>query len=209
MRRPLSPLAGGLILIFGMVLGGGSNGDEPSPTLPEANDCGTIALYQFLQIESRPTTWNGIVAQLGQPPRAGHSLRELRDVACHFGLELAGTRLEMAKQQPLDRLAIFFVKRGIAGHFFIVRPVGTTGKLVQILDGVEPPEVMDCTELTNLPGWTGLALMPRRMSWSRLSILLLLGGVSLELLRRIVPWFWRARGLRPNQGMPVAWGDRA
>ncbi len=146
-------------------IGFAETGDLPSAPA-ETMDCGTLALTQLLEIEARPSDWNLVAARLGPTPRGGHSMSELRDVASQLGLTLSGVQL-MLQQQPLDRPALVMVKRRDAGHYLVIRPVGTTRQLVQILDGVQAPEIMDVTELVALPGWTGLALIPHRIGWSR------------------------------------------
>ena len=65
-----------------------------------------------------------------------------------------------------DRPAIAFLERDGHGHYAVVRPVGHSGKLVQIIDAAEgDPIVMDATDLYALRQWTGLALVPRRPNW--------------------------------------------
>ena len=58
------------------------------------------------------------------------------------------------------------MKRTQHGHFLVIRPVGHTGKLVQIVDSLQSPEVIDKSVLLASPEWTGLALVPGRISWT-------------------------------------------
>jgi hypothetical protein len=48
----------------------------------------------------------------------------------------------------------------------VIRPVGHSGKLVQVLDPNRDPEVLDADRLERSRSWTGLALVPRRSSRS-------------------------------------------
>lgn len=145
---------------------GGERGDDVPNKIP---NCGAIALYQLCQIEQNRASWETVCSRLGQPPKAGYSMKELRDAAQGLGMELSGVKLEMTTR-PLDRPGVFFIKRGDEGHFLVIRPVGFTRKMVQVLDGVQTPEVIDASKLESLPGWTGLALLPKRSRWFNLTI---------------------------------------
>jgi hypothetical protein len=59
-----------------------------------------------------------------------------------------------------------FLARGRHGHYVVLRPVGHTGKLVQVLDPNEEPVVLDAARLYASPEWTGLALVPARPNWT-------------------------------------------
>ena len=56
--------------------------------------------------------------------------------------------------------SIAFLGDGGHGHYLVLRPIGHTGRLVQLLDPNEAPVVMDVEGLQRLPRWTGLALVP-------------------------------------------------
>lgn len=56
----------------------------------------------------------------------------------------------------------------------VVRPVGHTGKLVQVLEANTIPVIVDAKDLFSSPEWTGLALVPSRPNWPAR----ILGGVS-------------------------------
>ncbi|SRR5579883_734504 len=128
-------------------------------------DCGTLALDHLLRLEGRPISLDRLEAALGPlTPAAGPSFRELRAAARRVGLRLDAVVLPK-KQSAINGPALLFVKSGREGHFIVVRPVGHTGRLLQIIDGESSPEVADADRLFDAPGWTGLALIPHRPNY--------------------------------------------
>lgn len=127
-------------------------------------DCGVLALHTLLALEGRETTLGTIEAALPPSPVGGYSLAQLQDAARTCGLSLDGLQLARGKRAP-DRPALLHLKRGPHGHFVVVRPVGHSGQLVQVLDVAEEPFVTDAAEISASPEWTGLALVPRRRAW--------------------------------------------
>ena len=91
-------------------------------------------------------------------------MAELRDAARSFGLTLTGVKFSQSSRAP-DRPALVFLKQDDHGHFLIVRPVGHSGKLIQIIDSVGDPIVVDAVNLYASPQWTGLVLIPVRPHW--------------------------------------------
>lgn len=130
----------------------------------DVNDCGTLALYSLLHIEGRPIDLRTLANRLSSPGQDGHSMKALRDTARMSGLELRGVQL---KKDPraIDRPMLVYLKEGGHGHYIVIRPVGHTGTLVQIIDSNRPLEIMDKVDLVASPIWTGLALVPRRANW--------------------------------------------
>lgn len=126
------------------------------------HDCGATALAILLRFEGQAATLGQVEAVLPPATPRGHSLAELRDAARALGLRLEGVRLRPAEVLELDRPMIVHLQRGEVGHYVAVRPVGHTGKLVQLLDNVRDPEVMDASLLLSAREWTGLALVPHR-----------------------------------------------
>lgn len=118
-------------------------------------DCGTLALYHILSLEGRPASLVKIGSHLPRMPPDGYSMKELRDAARACGLYLSGVRLQDPIRE-LDRPAIVFLKQG---HYVVVRPVGHTGKIVQVLDGTESCGMVDKNVLFASPNWSGLVLM--------------------------------------------------
>jgi len=158
-------------------------------------DCGPLGLYSLLRLEGRPTDLRDIKRHLPSPPPGGHSMRDLRVAAHARGLCLTGVLLEKV-DKAIDRPMLVLMKRGAHGHFQVIRPIGHTGNLVQVIDSTRPLEVMDKSDLLMSPGWTGLALVPSRPNWS---FLIAGGGVIVAGLvcfaRRVFP---RPRALRPG-----------
>ncbi|MGC8642608.1 MAG: cysteine peptidase family C39 domain-containing protein [Isosphaeraceae bacterium] len=124
-------------------------------------DCGTLALHMLLAIEGIPTDIAALESRLPPPGPEGHSMAELRGAAGSIGLRLSGERLSL-ETPPLDRCALVLVQRGVHGHFVLVRPVGHSGKLVQVIDPATEPRVVEAADLVAAPGWTGMALLPYR-----------------------------------------------
>ena len=113
-------------------------------------------------------------------------MKELKDAAAHLGLRLRGVSLP---REPgvIDRPILAFLQGKSHGHFVVVRPTGHTGHLVQIIDDVGDPRVIDSTRLFAEPWWTSTALVPPRTNWSPIFILCgLLPLVGLTGLRRKV-----------------------
>ena len=135
--------------------------DGPIQANPAPLDCGMVALFHLLRLEGFSVELPRVESRLPASPRGGNSMKDLRLAARAFGMELTG--VAMPKDgRAIDRPIIMFLKRGPHGHFLVVRPVGHTGKLVQVIDSVAPPAVIDKAELSASPEWTGLALVPDR-----------------------------------------------
>lgn len=124
-------------------------------------DCGTLSLYTLLRLAGKPTDLARISSHLPKPSSAGPSMQELRDAARDLGLELTGVKLPDSGRFEVDH-AIVHLDRGDHGHFVVVRPVGHTGKVVQVFDSVRDPIAVEIDDLRKTPDWTGLALVPIR-----------------------------------------------
>ena len=175
---------GGMLASIAVVLGlasfGGAadeSGDDP------AIDCGPAALLALGAVEGRPIDYDRIAARLPQR-REGHSMRELRDVARSFGLTLDGGYVGK-DLRLIDRPMLAFIhdKGEKIDHFLVVRPVGHTGRLAQVIDSNGPPRVLDKAEIVASSQWTGVVLLPRRTNWVALSGATLLGAAGLLGLR--------------------------
>jgi Peptidase C39 family len=139
-----------------------SPGDSPRA------DCGTVALYLLLHAEGRVGSLRAVQSLLPGAASEGHSMGDLRDGARAFGLALQGVGLPK-EDRAIDRPMIVFLKRVQVGHFVFLRPVGPTGKLVQVVDPPFATAVMDKADLFAMPEWTGLALVPsgeHRLWWA-------------------------------------------
>jgi ABC-type bacteriocin/lantibiotic exporter with double-glycine peptidase domain len=156
------------------------------PATPGPGDCGTLALYHLLHLEGRPIDFDRIELMLGAPTPEGHSFRELREAASSFGLKLDAVALRK-QLSAIRHAALVFVKSDRQGHFVVVRPVGHTGRLVQVLDGDRPPVVIDAERLFASPSWTGLALITHRPNYLVISAICLTGACI------VVYWFSKRR----------------
>ena len=137
------------------------------PATPEPWDCGAKSLYHLLRLEGRPTELDRLLGILGPSSSTGRSFLSLRKAARECGLNLEAVALP--KTPPsLNGPALAFIKGESEGHFLVVRPVGHTGRLVQVIDGDREPVVLDAESLFASPSWTGLALVPRRTNWAAL-----------------------------------------
>jgi len=155
LRRHLVPF----VLLFASSAGGTGWSREMPP--PDAVDCGAKCLYVMLNLEGRPTGLDAILGRLPLAGPEGHSLLQLRETAHDLGLNLAGFRRPAPGLAP-DRPLIALIRRGGAGHFVVVRPVGHTGRLVQVIDPEAQTDIIDEDQLTRSPEWTGLGLERKR-----------------------------------------------
>lgn len=157
-------LVTGLLLVLGML-----SRASDSTTIPTSNgeeyDCGVRAMFLVCRLEGKQTNLVSIAKSLPAPNPGGHSMKELRDEARKRGVPLRGVKLRPGERPSGP--SIVYLGDGGHGHFIVVRPVGHTGKLVQVLDPNLPPEVMDREDLERLPRWTGLALVPDPPNWPR------------------------------------------
>lgn len=148
----------------------------PAASTAESFDCGTAALYQLLWLEGLPLPLIDVAGSLPAPRPAGFSMLELQAAARKCGLRLRGVQLGSSTRTP-DRPLLIYLHRGPHGHFVVIRPVGWSGKLVQIIDPGNGSDVLDLEILAATPEWTGLALSPERADWRRV----ILGGLLAAL----------------------------
>jgi Peptidase C39 family len=165
-RMPLQPFFGYAWIVGAVLMLSGavqerelvpSSADDETPSGSIA--CGPASLAAWFRLEGHTVTLDEINSSL--PSKGKHSLAELRDTARRFGFSLRGERIGL-DNWPLDRPALTHLNRNGAGHFVVVRPVGHTGKLVQVLDHVSDVQVVDASKLLSSSEWTGAALVPFR-----------------------------------------------
>ncbi len=163
---------------------------------PPTEDCGTLAVAALLHVEGRQADLARVAAGLPTPrPAEGYSLGELRDASRRSGLDLRGVRFLDRDRRP-DRPALVHLRRGDHGHYVVIRPVGHTARLVQILDPPREPRVIDYATLSRSPEWTGFGLIPSRPPWAAragIAVALTAGGAALA---------WR-RGARHSRLHPA------
>ena len=139
------------------------NASAAGPDETTTLDCGVNALFVLVRLEGRPVTVDRVLSAL--PPRhpRGYSMAELVAAARSLGLGLEGVQFYKGSR-ALDRPAIAFVKDARGGHYAVLRPVGTTGKMVQVLDPPQVPWIADYEKVFSAKSWTGRILI-RRDPW--------------------------------------------
>ena len=169
-------------------------------------DCGTIALYTFLRLNGMPTKLSTLETRLSSPHPEGYSMLELRNAARSCGLNCDGVRMPKNDRQPASAI-LAFLRLGGHGHFVVVRPIGHTGKLVQVLNLNRSPEVLDAIDLYSSPEWTGLALIPSRPNWlSRIGWALGAGSLAIGFGGWLAKHGRRGRGQtleQPHDALPA------
>ncbi len=136
-------------------------------------DCGVNALFLLLRLEGRPVTLDRMELALPPQHKEGYSMSELAAAARSLGLDLDGVRFAKG-DRALERPAIAFLQDAKGGHFAVLRPVGTTGTMVQVLDPPHSPWITDYDRLFAAKPWTGRVLLPRgprlvRYAWPLLA----------------------------------------
>ena len=172
---------------------GTSGADGTAAGRAQPPDCGLIALYTLMRLENFQIGPADLLRRLPAPPPSGWSLEELRAAASASGFGLRGVLLNR-RESAIDRPMLAFIKLGSHGHFLVVRPVGHTGRLAQIIDSQDSSKVVDKSFLIGAEGWTGLALVPDPFPWLRRGTLglvafLTAGFVSYVFLKRRSPEF--------------------
>jgi hypothetical protein len=123
-------------------------------------DCGVNALFLLHRLEGRPVTVEQLLSKLPAHDPEGYSMAELAAASEALGLGLEGVRFAKGDPNP-DRPAIAFVKNARGGHFTVLRPVATTGAMVQVIDPPAPPWITDYDRLFVDGLWTDRILIPR------------------------------------------------
>ncbi|MDR3623391.1 MAG: cysteine peptidase family C39 domain-containing protein [Paludisphaera borealis] len=123
-------------------------------------DCGVNALFLLHRLEGRPVAVEQLLSKLPAHNPEGYSMAELAAASEALGLGLEGVRFAKGDPHP-DRPAIAFVKNARGGHFTVLRPVGTRGTMVQVIDPPAPPWVTDYDRLFIDGLWTNRILIPR------------------------------------------------
>ena len=141
-------------------------------------DCGVNALFVLLHLEGRPISFDRLESAL--PPRRpdGYSMTELAGAAWSLGLPLDGVKF-MKGDKPLGRPAIAFFQNARGGHFAVLRPVGTTGTMVQVIDPPHVPLITDYDRILGSKGWTGRILLSGPPWYKRRSTFSAVAGVCL------------------------------
>ncbi len=182
-RQPVSPHLGpAVVLGVALALVPTSGAQTAGPGQETQLDCGANAeLFILLQIEGAPVNLDRLEAVLPPRRRDGYSMAELADAVRSLGLSLEGVRFVQG-DKALDRIAIAFTKDSKGGHFLVLRPVGTTGTMVQVIDPPHAPQVIDYDRLLESRAWTGRILLPRDAWPVRYAVPLVLAGLCVPLV---------------------------
>ena len=152
----VAPIIGCLLNLSIVVQAGQQR--STAPDKPELYECGVLSLYTFLRLNNVAVKLQDLDDVINPSQTDGHTLKELRDAGKKFGLRLIGVHLR--KGQTISAPVIIYFKSGRHGHYAVLRPVGHTGKLVQLMDTLAPvPEVSDFSVVTSRTDWTGICLM--------------------------------------------------
>jgi hypothetical protein len=111
-----------------------------------------------MRLKGIPSSFERLRLAASTPGEHGQSLLDIKNLAARHGVDLLPVQLGPAIDGPL----ILHLNRPPRGHFVVIRPVGHTGKLVQVIDGARDPVVLDLEALRQLDEWSGYALIPRR-----------------------------------------------
>jgi hypothetical protein len=160
-------------------------------------DCGVNALFVLLNLEGHPSSVDQLLSALPAPQPAGYSMAELAAAARSRGLPLDGVRLAKGDPSPV-RPVIAFLNDPRGGHFAVLRPVGTTRTMVQVIDPPSAPWIADLDRVVGSKNWTGKILTPRA-PWIRRAAPAALSLTAASLL--IVVAFQFLRSLRHSPGM--------
>jgi len=146
-------------LVFILALSCAVNARAAGPEETTKFDCGANALFILLHLEKLPVTFDDLESVL--PPRApeGYSMLELSAAASSLGLSLQGVRFGKG-DKALNRPAIVFLQDAKGGHFAVLRPVGTTGPMVQVIDPPRAPWIADYERVFAARSWTSRVLIP-------------------------------------------------
>jgi ABC-type bacteriocin/lantibiotic exporter with double-glycine peptidase domain len=164
---------------------------DPTAEQLDSLDCGWLSLYYLLRLEGYPAAATEALKDFVSLASRRRSLGEIRELARKLGMSLVGVKLPSGPRAP-DRPSLCFMNRLPHGHFIVIRPVGHSGRLVQVFDGIDAPVVMDAATLYASREWTGLALVPERPNWpARIagaitvaSVLALVATILVPRLRR-------------------------
>lgn len=164
----------GVTLLVALAVGSPCRAAEEKARL----ECGIYSLYVLLRLEGLGADYGSLRAALPVTNPAGHSMAELRDAAATFGLGLDGRQLARGVG-AVDRPMIAYLGGGSKGHFVVIRPVGTTGSMVQVIDPPRSPWIGDLDQIATHKRWTGRVLVPSAVPTGRLATI---GALALSSL---------------------------
>jgi len=144
-------------------------------------DCGVNSLFIVLRLAGHPVDLDRVKSALPSRHPDGYSMGELAKASLSLGVPMDGVRFGKG-DAPLRRPSIAFLIGDRGGHFIVLRPVGTTGTMVQLIDPPNAPQIMDYDRVLATRAWTGRLLLPRGPWVVHNVIPLLTGAAGLILL---------------------------
>ena len=165
-----------------------------SPRAVEADetiqyDCGVNSLFILFRLEGRPVTLDQLMSSMPLRRPEGYSMAELSAAGNSFGLGLEGVRFAKG-DKALNRPAIAFFQDKKGGHFVVLRPVGATGTMVQVIDPPHAPQIMDYDRILSAKPWTGRILIPRE-PWPVPHAIPLVVALCSVVFFTCAHWQWR------------------
>jgi hypothetical protein len=161
--------------------------------------CAVEALYLYLQTVSREVPLRKLASEFSPPNRGGHSMYEIARVARRHGVGLTGIALK-GRSRTLREPMIAYLKRSDHSHFVVLRPIGTSGELVQVLDPSGGIRSVDYDAFQKIAGWTGMVLVRTKPSLFLRATPWLISSVVGVLVARGVVAMVRRRGLARGAG---------
>lgn len=164
-----------LALICDLGIGAVESDQPPKP------DCGLNSLYILLRLQGRLVEFSSLESSLPTPQAEGYSMAELASASAALGSSLEGRRYSRV-DGPLDRPVIAYTREPEGGHFLVLRPVGTTGTMVQVIDPPHVPVIVDYDRVFASKSWTNRVLRPVDPWLSRHALPVCLLALSLVLV---------------------------
>jgi len=158
--------------------------------------CGELALLGLMTIEGIkiPDRMSPLPDTYGEL-----SMLELEELARSSRLKLVSVHLRSTGS--IDRPMILFVRREGHGHYLLARPVGRSGRKVQLIDSDGGSRIVDRGDLGRSPDWTGHALVVD----SRTNLAFIWLAVGLACLAGTAGWIFIGRFRRDPA--VSEWGD--
>jgi Peptidase C39 family len=144
-------------------------------------DCGSNALFVLLRLEGHPVNLEHVESALPVRHPDGYSMGDLAAAAGRLGVGLEGV-LFAKGDTALKHSAIAFLKDAKGGHFAVLRPVGNTCTMVQVIDPPHVPWIADYDRVLSSSMWTGKILVPRDPWIVRNAVALVTCSIGLILL---------------------------
>jgi len=125
---------------------------------PPEPSCGAMCILVLARLQESTVDLPAIQAELGPPSFAGHSIKQMASALEALGMPCSAVSV-LPSDWPIQGMGIFHTQNGERGHYVVVRPVGHSGQLAQVLDPTGSVLVEDYEALAQAPGWTGSCLL--------------------------------------------------